>query len=270
MRAGNDMPASYKLIFRVSFGHAFFADGVLRDLRVVPVPTCFDKLRRAGLVLRPQEDGIAAYGDEMAVERLRYHIASAGRSLGMAFQVFFTDPHFFEYTAPAWPTGKLLYLDTADSVLDNAGRRIVHATPFVEASAFLERDNARLARILGERVLAPTPAMVLQVDVSPGLLDEIDSRRRHFHVRFDAAGAHWNDGRHGAGEPPPGDDVGRPDLKFRHFAGVNIADRRRAHVFLPKGAIQMREVSPPRQRLRPALALRDKAPLARTAAAGAV
>lgn len=263
MRAGNDMPASYKLIFRISFGHAFFADGVLRDLRVVPVPTCFDKLRRAGLVLRPQEDGIAAYGDDMAVERLRYHIASAGRSLGMAFQVFFTDPHFFEYTAPSWPAGKLLYLDTADSVTDEAGRRTVHATPFVEASAFLERDNSRLARILGERVLAPTPAMVLQVDVSAALLDEIDSRRRHFHVRFDAVGAHWNDGRHGAGEARSGEDEPRPDLRFRHFAGLNIADRGRAHVFPPKGALQMREVSPPRRRLHPALPPRDTAPLAR-------
>ena len=138
---------------------------ILRDLRMVPVPACFDKLRRAGLVLRSQEDGIAAYGDEQAVERLRLHIAAAGRPLGMAFQVFFTDPHFFEYTAPAWPRGKLLFLDTADSVTDESGRRIVHATPFVEASAFLERDHARLACILGERVLAPTPAMVEAVSL---------------------------------------------------------------------------------------------------------
>ena len=262
------MPASYKLIFRVSFGHAFFADGVLRDLRMVPVPACFDKLRRAGLVLRSQEDGIAAYGDEQAVERLRLHIAAAGRSLGMAFQVFFTDPHFFEYTAPAWPRGKLLFLDTADSVTDESGRRIVHATPFVEASAFLERDHARLACILGERVLAPTPAMVIQVDVSRALLDVLDSRQRHFHVRFDAVGNRWKDGRVDSGEAEAGSGESSNDGRFRHFAGANIADRRRAHVFVSRGAVQMREVSPPRWRRRAPLQAAGKAGTGRMPAAG--
>jgi len=262
------MPASYKLIFRVSFGHAFFADGVLRDLRIVPVPACFDKLRRAGLVLRPQEDGIAAYGDEQAVERLRLHIGAAGRSLGMAFQVFFTDPHFFDYTAPAWPSGKLLFLDTADSVTDESGRRIVHATPFVEASAFVERDHARLAPILGERVLAPTPAMVIQVDLSSSLLDVVDARQRHFHVRFDAAGKQWRNGQAaGAGTVAGGDEQGG-GIQCERFAGVNIADRHRAHVFLPKGAIQMREVSPPRLRRRLPLPAMERAPLKRMSSPG--
>jgi len=259
------MPASYRMLFRVSFGHAFFADGVLRDLRIVPVPQCFDKLRRAGLVLRLQEDGIAAYGDDMAVERLRLHIAAAGRSLGMAFQVFFTDPHFFEYTAPAWPSGQLLFLDTADSVTDETGRRIVHATPFVEASAFLERSHARLACILGERVLAPTPAMVMQVDVSTALLDVVDARARHFHVRFDAVGTQWKGGAAGCGEADAGE--GEPAAGSRQFAGLNIADRQRAHVFLSRGAIQMREVTPPRARRRLPL-VAGKAPANRTSPPG--
>lgn len=266
MRKGSEMPSSYRMLFRVSFGHAFFADGVLRDLRMVPVPRCFDKLRRAGLVLRQQEDGIAAYGDDQAVERLRLHIGAAGRSLGMAFQVFFTDPHFFEYTAPAWPSGKLLFLDTADSVTDETGRRIVHATPYVEASAFLEREHARLACILGERVLAPTPAMVVQVDVSSALLDVVDARARHFHVRFDAAGNRFRDGAAGCGAVDT--DAGEPASGGRQFAGVNIADRHRAHVFMPRGAIQMREVTPPRARRRTPLVTVGKAPAGRPSPAG--
>lgn len=259
MRKVSDMPASYRMLFRVSFGHAFFADGVLRDLRIVPVPACFDRLRRAGLVLRTLEDGVAAYGDERAIERLRLHIGAAGGSLGLAFQVFFTDPHFFAYTTPAWPNGKLLFLDTADSVTDEAGHRIVHATPFVEASAFLDRDHTSLGHILGGRVLAPTPAMVLQVDVTAGLLDVVDARQRHFMVRFDAAPGHGQGGRHGAGAS--GDEAQDPaaGMGAAPFDGVNIADRRRAHLFLPKGRTVMREVSPPRLRQRPAPAGADRA-----------
>ncbi len=238
------MPASHQLIFRVSFGHAFFADGVLRDLRIAPVPACFDMLRRAGLLLRTQPDGTAAYGDDNALARLRLHIAQSGGPLGMAFQVFFTDPHFFAYTAPAWPNGKLLFLDTANAVTGQDGRRLVHATPFVEESAFLERAHPDLVDILGEQVLAPTPAMVLRVEVSPGLLDVLDSRQRHFHVRFDAAGSQWKDGCAQAGDG----QAGAADHKVERYAGVNIADHRRAHLFVPKGALPVREVSPPRYR----------------------
>jgi len=251
------MPAHYQLIFRVTFGHAYFADGVLRDLRIVPVPACFDMLRRAGLVLRPQEDGIAAYGDEKAVARLRLHIAQAGAPLGMAFQVFFTDPHFFAYTAPAWPNGQLLFLDTADSVTDDNGRQIVHATPFVEASAFLERDHVRLAHILGERALAPTPAMVIEVQVSGGLLEVVDSRWRHFHVRFDAAG---KDRQGGRPQAPQGRRTNDADGGAgRDCVGVQIADRGRAHLFLAKGAMPAHEVPSRRPRLRTAVPAADDA-----------
>ncbi|MCC2957410.1 hypothetical protein LK542_17475 [Massilia sp. IC2-477] len=214
------------------------------------MPSCFDRLRRAGLVLRPLEDGIAVYADDSAIGRLRRHVDAAGGSLGMAFQVFFTDPHFFDYTTPAWPSGKLLFLDTADSVTDESGRRVVHATPFVDASAFLERDHARLGGILGERVLAPTPAMVIQVAVTPALLDVVDVRQRHFHIRFDTGGKRPKDERAGTGEHRGGNDGAPGGAGFSRFAVANIADHRRAHVFPPKGAMLAREVASPRLRPR--------------------
>ncbi|SFC53117.1 hypothetical protein [Massilia yuzhufengensis] len=235
MRKVNELPSSYGLIFRVSFGHAFFADGTLRALRIVPVPACHDMLRRAGLLLRAQEDGIAAYGDAKAVQRLRLHIAEAGASLRMGFQVFLTDPLFFEYTAPAWPKGKLLFLDTSRAFPDAAGRQRLHATSSVPVSAFLDRDHADLAPIFGKHVLAPAPAMALQVVVSSALLEASEPGQRHFHAHFDAAGVAL------AG-----------DGDFQHFGAANIADDRRAHVFPSKRAIAKREVGPLRFHLRAA------------------
>lgn len=186
----DDMRSSCQPIFRVAFEHAFFADGRLRALRIVPVAACFDMLRRAGLLLRNEEDGIAAVGDAKAVKRLRLHIAETGGSLDMAFQVFFTDPRFFEYTAPAWPKGQLLFLDTAAVTPDAQGRQMLHATPCVPPSAILARDDERMQAILGKRVLPPEPAMVLQVALTPALLDAAEARERCFHVRFDAASRH--------------------------------------------------------------------------------
>ena len=263
MRKGSEMPSSYQPIFRVSFGHAFFADGALRALRIVPVPACYDMLRRAGVLLRAQDDGIAAFGDERAVERLRLHIAEAGAPLKMAFQVFFTDPHFYEYTAPAWPERKLLFLDTAHAMPDEAGRQLVHAAPCVPASAFLERDHAELEAILGKRILAPAPAMVLQVSVSSSLLDASDAGQRHFHVQFDAASSHWKDCLFGGGPDQAGIVDLAGDVEFDHYAGVNIADDRRAHVFLSRRAIPMREVSPARFQLRAASMSGDKVLISR-------
>lgn len=189
MRLNTEMPSSYRLIFRVIFEHAFFADGVLRDLRIVPVPACHDMLRRAGVLLRPQVDGIAAFGDADVVQRLRLHIAETWMPLDMAFQVFVTDPHFFKYTAPGWLAGQLAFLDTGRCTTDAAGRQMLHASPCMPASALRDRAHADIVRVLGARVLPPTPAMVLQVAVSNRLLDTQVAEQRHYYVRFGAATA---------------------------------------------------------------------------------
>lgn len=189
MRTRPDIPPSFKLIFHVAFEHAGFADGAMRAMRIVPVIACHEMLLRAGMRIRCQDDGVAAYGDAAAVKRLRLHIAEAGGPLQMAFQVFFTDPDFFDYTAPRRPAGQVLFLDTADSSVDAGGRQMLHATPCVPASAYLARDHADLVRILGERELPPTPAMVLQVSVSAHLLETSRASERAYHVRFAASAA---------------------------------------------------------------------------------
>jgi hypothetical protein len=252
------MSSPYQLIFRVSFEHAFFADGILRSLRIVPVAACYDMVSRAGVLLRLEGDGIAAFGDAEAVERLRLHVAEAGASLNMAFLVFSKDPHFFEYTVPVWPKGQLLFLNTACASPDDAGRQILHATPYAPASAFVDRHHPDLQPILGKCVLALAPAMVLQVVVSPSLLNASDSRERHFHARFDAASSHWKYCLFGAGEAQAGIVDLAGDMEFDHFAGVEVADRRRAEVFVSKRAIPMREVSAARFQLRAASPVGDK------------
>ncbi|HEX9173912.1 MAG TPA: hypothetical protein VF861_14765 [Telluria sp.] len=243
MRRKIDMPSSYRLIFRVALEHAFFADGALRCVRIVPVAACHDMLRSAGMLLRAEEDGIAAFGDDAAVERLRLHIAEAGAPLNMAFLVYFTDQHFFDYTLPAWPKGQLLVLNTAACVPDHAGRQILHATPYVTDSAFIDRQHPELEAILGKRVRAPAPDMVLQVAVSTGLLAAADARQRHFLARFDAACSHCKYCLSGGGEARAGMVDLAGDMKFDRFAGVEIADRRRADLFLSRRAMPMREVS---------------------------
>lgn len=252
------MTSSYKLIFRVAFEHTFSADGILRSLRIVPVAACHDMLRRAGVLLRVEDDGIAAFGDAATVERLRLHITEAGEPLKMAFEVFATDPNFFEYTLPAWPQGKMLFLDTGCAVADDAGRQMLHATPFVTASAFVDRDQAVPAQGPGKGALTPSLAMLLQVTVSTGLLEEPDAGRRHFHARFDAASSHWKYWLFGSDEA----DIAVVDLAgvmaFDRFKDVGIAERRRADVFLSRREIPMREVSPSRFQLRAATAAGDR------------
>lgn len=252
------MSSSYRLIFRVAFEHAYFADGTLRSMRIVPVAACDDMLRRAGVVLRAQNDGIAVFGDAAAVERLRLHVAEAGAPLTLAFRVYFTDPHFFDYTAPAWPKGKLLLLDTASSSVDDAGRQMLHATSHVPASAFVGLEDAELEPVLGKHFLVPAPAMVLQVTVSAGLLDAADPRQRHFHARFGAASSHWKYCLLGAADAQASIVDLAGDMEFDHFTGVETVDRRRADVFLSKREIPLREVSETRFQLRAATAAGDK------------
>jgi hypothetical protein len=252
------MPFSFQLIWRVSFRHAFFSDGILRALRIVPVAACHAMLRRAGVLLRAEEDGIALYGDERAVERLRLHLGEAGERLDMAFQVFFTDPHFFEYTLPAWPAGHVMFLDTAAAVGDGAGPRALHAAPYVAADALFEREHPTLEAILGKCRPALAPAMVFQVAVTLGLLDATEPGQRRFEVRFDAASSYWKYWLFGAGEAQAVIVDLAGEVEFDRFAGVEIGERRHADVFLSKQAIPMRDVSTARFQLRAASPGGDK------------
>lgn len=252
------MPSSCRLIFRVAFEHAYFADGTLRSMRIVTVAACDDMLRRAGMLLRAQDDGIAVFGDAAAVERLRLQLAEAGAPQTLAFRVYFTDPLFFDYTAPAWPKGKLLLLDTACSSVDEAGRQMLHATPHVSASAFVGLDDAELEPVLGKHFLVPAPAMVLRVAVAAGLLDAVEPRQRHFHARFGAASSHWKYCLLGAADAHASIVDLAGDMEFDHFTGVETVDRRRADVFLSKREIPMREVSEARFQLRAATPAGDK------------
>lgn len=254
------MASSSQLICRVAFEHAYFADELLRAMRIVPVAACHAMLQRAGVMLRLQEDGIAAFGDAAAVDRLRLHIDEAGAPLDMGFHVMFTDPHFAEYTAPAWPAGQLLFLDTARCTTDECSRQMLHATPCVPASAFRERDDADVVRMLGAPGLPPAPALLLQVSVSHRLLDTAVLAQRQFHVRFDAASSHWKyclfSGSKGEGALAIVDLAG--DIAFERFPDVDIADRQRADVFLSTCAIPMRQVSPARFQLRAVTAAGEK------------
>ncbi len=263
--------SSYRLVFRVAFEHAYFSDGVLRPLRIVPDAACHDMLRRAGVLLLVGEGGIAAFGDDRIVERLRLHTLDAGAALGLAFLVFFTDPHFFEYTLPARPAGHLLFLSTADAAADADGRLLLHATPTVPAAAMLPREHPRLQAILGQRVLAPAPAMVLEVVLTPAMLDAPEPGRS-FQVRFDAASSHWKYCVFGAAEAGSESRAGIVDLagdmEFEHLPGAEIGDRRRADVWLSKRAIPMRERPEARFQLRAASPSGDKVLIKRMPNAG--
>lgn len=263
--------SSYRLLFRVAFEHAYFADRVLRPLRIVPTSACHEMLRRAGVLLLDEAGGIAAFGDERVVERLRLHTMEAGDALGLAFLVYFTDPHFFEYTLPARPAGHLLFLSRADAVADAGGRLLLHAAPVVPASAMLAREHPRLEAILGKQVLAPAPAMVLEVALTPTMLDAAEPGRT-FHVCFDAASSHWKYCVFGAAEAGSESRAGIVDLagdmEFEHLPGAEIGDRRRADVWLSKRAIPMRERPEARFQLRAASPSGDKVLIKRMPSAG--
>ena len=53
------MITTYRELLRVELRHDYFLDGQLPDLAVVATPATAERLRRAGLLLRPQRSGVA-------------------------------------------------------------------------------------------------------------------------------------------------------------------------------------------------------------------
>lgn len=253
------MSQGYRLLFRISFEHLFFADGMLKGLRVAPSEACREMLRRAGVLLRLQDDGIAAYADADTLARLRLHLDEAGGLLDMAFLVFATDPHFAEYTLPALPRGQLLVFDSAHASADSGGRQMLHASPFVAASALMALDDDALAPILGKRGALAPPCMLVRLALTVSLVDEPAPARRRFYARFEAAASYWKYWLFGVASDTTASiaDLGG-DMQFDHVSGVELADKRRADVFLSRRQIAMREMPEARFQLRASTPSGDK------------
>ncbi len=253
------MSAGYQLLFRIAFEHLFFADGKLKGMRVAPSEACRELLRRAGVLLRAEQDGMAAYADGDTLARLRLHLDEAGGVLGMAFLVFATDPYFAEYTLPVLPRGHVLVFDTAGASEDASGRRMLHATPFVAASALMALDDKSLEPELGKRAAVPAPCMLIRLALTASLLDEPQRERRAFYARFDAASSYWKYWLFGVASDTTASiaDLGG-DMQFDHVRGVELADDRRADVFVSRREIAMRERPEARFQLRASTPSGDK------------
>lgn len=81
--------ATYRTLLRVAMRHAYFTDGRLGQLKACPTPATAERLRRAGLLFRPQPAGFS-----VLTSQLTYRVI--GEPLLFSLQA--ADPYFGNYS----------------------------------------------------------------------------------------------------------------------------------------------------------------------------
>ncbi|MER0202859.1 hypothetical protein C8R26_101100 [Nitrosomonas oligotropha] len=184
---------AYRLLVNVTVEHAYFSGQHCKTLEFIPSESCAVLLRRAGLLLKSSESGIAVYFDEEKINILRLH---AEDDLVLTFKVFSKDNNFFRYTAPgAPPDDSILFFDTQQVTRDAADKQLLHLDAYAAADAWLKLTADPLPAILERKDYLVKPVFIVRVCITAGAeglcSDKLDDAARKFYIRFTTNQTYW-------------------------------------------------------------------------------
>lgn len=163
----------YSPLFSVDVEHAFWGGQALA-CSCVPTAQTAEWMRRRDVLLRPQRNGVALF---CAASRrsLLLDDCVPGTAL-LTFKWFAQDPLFSQYTLPLIPKREsLLYLRSATSVVDESGRRRLHAGEAVDGGMMQALTEPHLARHLACRDVLRKPVLVAEIDLADHVAGAADS-----------------------------------------------------------------------------------------------
>ncbi|WP_292996467.1 hypothetical protein [Nitrosomonas sp.] len=184
---------TYRPLLSVTVEHAYFLGGNCKTLEFVPTNSCAALLRKAGLLLKSSESGVAIYFDEEKIDILRLH---AEDEFALVFKVFSKDSNFFRYTTPgAPPDNTILLLNNQHITLDPTDKQMLHNGPNVTDEALIDSKADQLEGILDRKDYLVKPAFIVQMFVTAdaqGLCSEkLDVAARKFYIRFTTNQSFW-------------------------------------------------------------------------------
>ena len=184
---------AYRILVNVTVEHAYFSGQHCKNLEFIPSESCAVLLRRAGLLLKSSESGIAVYFDEEKINILRLH---AEDDLVLTFKVFSKDNNFFRYTAPgAPPDDAILFFDTQQVTRDAADKQLLHPDAYAAADTWLKLTADPLPAILERKDYLVKPVFIVRVCITAGAeglcSDKLDDAARKFYIRFTTNQTYW-------------------------------------------------------------------------------
>jgi len=103
------MAITYIPLFSINLSHAYYSDGICRDLIVKPTPACADVMKRLGLLFRQIKTGFSVFcrvGDD---KQELYQAFDVRKKL--SFYLYSRNPYLVNISALPWDMegGKILY-----------------------------------------------------------------------------------------------------------------------------------------------------------------
>ena len=252
---------TYRLLANVTVEHVYFSGQHCKNLEFIPSESCAVLLRRAGLLLKSSESGIAVYFDEEKIDILRLH---AEDDLVLAFKVFSKDSNFFRYTAPgAPPDDSILFFDTQQVTRNAADKQMLHPDAYAAADAWLKLTDDPLPAILERKDYLVKPVFIVQLCITAGAQglcsDKLDAAARKFYIRFTTNQTYWKYYILG--------DLSKPNvfiadldntLQFENLGNVTLPGNRNAIQLLSSKAIPLYELPDQRLQLKESIGTGDR------------
>lgn len=180
----------YRPLFTVSVEHAYFADGLWKNLLFTPSSATNKVISGAGMLMRQMEGGLRVFYDEEKLPALKLYAAETGGKLQFSFKVRARDKTFANYTSPPIRRGDtILYFRNPEPQADAAESGRLSREGLASLLDLIEVDTLVTERILNARERWIPPDFVVDILVAPDA--EADSAGRTFFIKFDCRRSYW-------------------------------------------------------------------------------
>lgn len=264
----------YQLLFRIDVEHAFFSDGLWRDVRFVPSYDTEALIHRTGLLVRKTDNGVEVYFDESRAEALQLSLEDYGGAFSFGFRAFVDDRSAANYTdCLVGDAGTLPFFESGQGVRED-GRIRLHAGEYVSTQDAFPLDAEALSTLLTARDLAVSPGFAVQITVKPKrgerLVDLRSTGPTHYLIRFAARKTYWTYYLLGDFAVDTASIVDLDnDVGFDPPEAIALSDKRPALAFRSKVALPLRQHSTCRFQLRETGSGRNKVLIKRLPVAAA-
>lgn len=246
---------AYQSLFNFAIEHTYFTDLVCKSLNFIPTDLSAALLKKAGLLLKPSENGISVFYEENKKDILRLHAEDAEDGLKLQFKVFSKDPYFLTYTTPAAKADdSVLYFSNKQLTQDEAGRQRLHSDGYVSETAYQKMTSAELSGVLSQKDYLVKPNLIVQIVITaddPIFRGTPDAAAKRYYIRFNTHLTFWK-------YYILGELVKRQiyiadldnEIKFEDIGNVMLPGHRKAVMLQSSSAMPMQETHSQRFQLR--------------------
>ena len=239
----------YEALFGIFAEHHFFVGDVCRGLEFVPTDHCMNLMKRTGLIMRTEVNGIRVFCNGRGKDALLLHGGDPVDPANFSFKVYSRDRSFQNYTdLPTLSEDLILYLDDRRAKDDPSAEIVLNREEYISEKDSEPIDSEPINSELSKRDRLIRPILMVNIcaegDISRFFDEQANVIPKKYFLKFHSRATFWK--YYVIGEIEREDlyitDLNR-EIEFEEPRETSLPGSRSALIFKSKTSIPLLEKS---------------------------